>query len=437
MALVPRSKLGSRVTRLLALLAVVAVAWLAGSRAFHLAPWAFASQAARVAATPVADSLYRSDVAQSAAIAAGYRVGMQPPAGTSSLASWQSAVGRIPGLELENPSGLVELNGRIPFVYETSSAQFLSAFRQTYHLDEVVKGAATEYDAMLKLAAWAGTRFDHGTDPVPGGNQVCDPSAVIAAGQSGSRYWCEIAARVMVHAANSLGWQARIITGSRDGYTWEHAVAELWSNQFDKWIAIDTDFNVIYEEAGVPLSAFELSARGEKLDQEHRLTVREIAPVKPSLPRKDLMPYYAYVHVDLRTDWCTRPLRAGSPAGGDQSTWWVARPTLPRILTAKVRVDDPAKFDWHVNAVALYALEARPVAGGAAQITTALSGYSPAFDHFEVSLDDAPWQRIDAAKYEAHFAPGEHTLRARLVTRAGYPGPASHVDLRLVAAPAG
>jgi hypothetical protein len=415
--------------------ALLGMAWLGGCYLFHLAPLAFASQAVRVAATPVVAMLYRSDEREVHAITRAYHVGISPPPGITALASWHEIAGRVPGLELLKGASLVELNDGIPFVYETSSAAFLSKFRQTYRLDDVVKGAVDEYDAMRRLAAWVGTRFDHGTDEVPGGNQVCDPSAVIAAGAAGSKYWCEIAARVMVHAANSLGWQARIITGSRDGYTWEHAVAELWSNQFDKWIAIDTDFNVLYEEAGVPLSAFELSSRGERLRDENRLAVRRIAPSKPSLPPKDLMPYYAYVHVDLRTDWCTRSLRAGSPAGGDHATWWVARPTFPRLLTAKVRVDDQAAFDWHVNNVAVYALEASPRIGDTVRVTAGLAGYSPAFDHFEVSLDASAWQRIVGATYDAQMTSGEHVLRARLITRAGYPGPASRVNLRLAASP--
>jgi len=413
------------------MLGVLGVAWLVASRVFHLQPMAFAQQFLRVVATPVASLLYRSDERKVADITDRYRVGILPPAGASSLSSWQVLAGRVPGLELLNREHIVEVADPAPFVYETSTARFLSDFRHNYRLDEVFRGATDEYDSMLKLAAWVGTRFDHGTDEVPGGNQVCDPSAVVAAGASGKKYWCEIAARVMVHAANSVGWQARIITGSRDGYTWEHAVAELWSNQFDKWIAIDTDFNVIYEEGGVPLSAFELSAKGERLRDEKRLTVRNIAPAKASLPAKDLMPYYEYVHVDLRTDWCTRALRAGSPAGGDLATWWMARPSLPRILTARVRVDDPAKFDWHVNTVALHALDGRRQEDASLQISIALAGYSPAFDHFETSIDGQAWQRVENARYEVRLVPGDHFLQARVVTLAGNPGPASRVDLRL------
>ena len=293
-----------------------------------------------------------------------------------------------------------------------------------------MKGSKDEYDAMLKLGAWVGTRWDHGTDEVPGGTQVCDPSAVVAAGTKGAKFWCEIAARTLAHAADSLGWPSRVITGSRDGHTWEHAVAEIWSNQFDKWFAIDADFNVVYENGGVPLSAFELSTQGERLQREGALQVRHIAPAKASLPLVDLIPFFAYVHVDLRTDWCTRPLPRGSPAGGDRATWWTARRTLPRVLTAKVRVDDAQTFDWRVNEVAIYATAASPSAAGT-QIQIALAAYSPVFERFEVSVDDAAWSAVEDARQTLVFSAGEHRVRARVLTGNGAEGPVSQVAFRL------
>src|ERR1700730_6625402 len=107
---------------------------------------------------------------------------------------------------------------------------------------------------MLKLGAWVGTRWNHGSDPLAGARDACNPAAIVAAGARGAKDWCEIAARTPGHAASSLGWPARVITASRDGYTWEHAIAELWSDDFGKWFAMDTDFNVVYESNGIPLS---------------------------------------------------------------------------------------------------------------------------------------------------------------------------------------
>ncbi|MGH9906455.1 MAG: hypothetical protein ACRD8U_12845, partial [Pyrinomonadaceae bacterium] len=287
--------------------------------------------------------------------------------------------------------------------------------------------------AMLRLGGWLGTRWDHGTDEVPGGSLVCDPSTIVNAGERGARYWCEIAARTTIEAATALGWPARLLTASRDGYTWEHAVAELWSNQFSKWFVMDTDFNVVYESAGVPLSAFELSHQGEQLQNGGRLRVRAIAPAKPSLPFKDLVPFYAYVHVDMRNDWCSRPLKQGSPAGGDLATWWTARPAFSRILTAKRRVDDRAVFDWNVNSVAIHASAARRYDDGQLWLEIGLTGYSPTFEAFEASVDGQPWNRIEGGVHSFSVASGIHTVGARLVTTSGYRGAESEIKFEAIA----
>ena len=120
-------------------------------------------------------------------------------------------------------------------------------------------------------------------DPLPTAHGKHDPLAILKTGQAGAAYWCEIAAHTMTQAATSLGFIARLVTLSRDGYDWSHAVTELWSNEFRKWVLFDTDFNVVYEDDGVPLSAAELV----DLNRDHeqgRVTFNHFAPSKPFLP---------------------------------------------------------------------------------------------------------------------------------------------------------
>ena len=279
--------------------------------------------------------------------------------------------------------------------------------------------------------AWLGTRWDHGTDRVPGGPLVCDPVKVISAGEKGAKFWCEIAARTAVDAATAVGSTSRLLTASSDGYTWEHAVAEFWSNQYEKWFVIDTDFNCVYEYEGVPLSGFELCHRGNELQKSGKLIVREIAPSKKSLPMTDLIPYYRYIHIDMRSDWCSRPLAEGSPAGGDLSTWWTSRPSLHHLLTAKRRVDDAALFNWAVNWVSIYALNAEKASDGRTSVEIGLAGYSPTFEAFEVSFDGDEWHRIEQPNYILNAGAGDHLIRARLLTISGYTGPVSEVSFHV------
>ena len=399
-----------------------------GDLYYSLAPIDYAKQLARVLVTPVLALAYRQDSLQAAKIADSYSVGFKDASVLSVRQSWQAVEGALPGFHLLREGGSERSAGRIPFVYEDTNSAHLRKFRDEYRLDIVIAGEPDEYQAMLRLGGWLGTRWDHGTDEVPGGREVCDPSAVIAAGGQGARFWCEIASRTAVQAANSLGWISRLITLSGDGYTWEHAVAELWSNQFNKWFVLDTDFNVVYEQAGIPLSAFELMNQGESLAKSGRLTVRSIASKKPSLPYRDLLPFSRYIHVDLRSDWCTRRLRPGSPANGDRNSWWTAQPTFHRILTAMPRVDDVALFNWPVNDVQIYLVGAKRVAPEQLQLKVAFSAYSPTFKSFEMSLDQTPWASVQGAGATLQLPLGRHVLRVRCVTAAGWTGPTSDVE---------
>lgn len=408
-------------------LALSSVFVLAAGIYYRLGPFAFLKQAARVAVTPIAALLGSEDVRDAEQAVASYYVGTVDPSGVSPGESWTKIEQRVPGFRLDEKSVLPAPQAGIPFVYQKGSAEYLRKFRETYRLDEVVAGAPDEYEAMLRLGGWLGSQWDHGLDVLPNDSQVCDPVAVIERGRAGAKYWCEVAARTLVHASSALGWEARLITGSSDGYTWEHAVAEIWSNRFDKWFVIDADLNVVYEEGGVPLSAFELHSRGLALRTDGRLKVRRIAPPKPSLPRADVLPLYSYIHIDMRSDWCTRKLSRGSPVGGDRATWWAAHePLRSHLLTAKIRVDDEARFDWRLNNVALYAGEPKVSAEGAA-LTVNLFAYSPQFAGFQVRKDDLEWQDLPGHSMLLPLEPGDHSLsvRARLVS--GATGPESRV----------
>ncbi len=431
----PRLMQVSKVAALLAL-AFGVVLFLAGGY-FSLLPFGVFTQGARVLLTPLYAFVYRADREHVAELVRDYHVGVRPASNGTPASSWQRIEKQIPGFTLTDARDEPPPARDIPFVYEQSDAEYLRTFRETYRLADIVAGAPSEYEAMLRLGAWLGTRWDHGSDSVPGGSKVCEPVEVVADGEKGAKYWCEIAARTTVQAATALGWPARVMTASRDGYTWEHAIAEVWSNQYSKWFVMDTDFNVVYEKEGVPLSAMELSRDGEALQHSGQLTVRPIAAPKPSLPPKDMIPFYKYVHVDLRNDWCTRPLHRASPAGGDLATWWTARPALKHLLTAKTRVDDPDTFDWQLNAVALYALRATYNSGRDLVIEVGLNAYSPVFSHFEVRVDEGEWLSLNTPVYPLTVKSGEHTLAARLQTVAGFPGPVSSVQFRLAPPAAG
>lgn len=217
------------------------------------------------------------------------------------------------------------------------------------------------------------------------------------------------------------------MTASRDGYAREHALAELWSNQHNKWFVVDVDYNIVYERDGVPLSAFEICHQGRRLQRNGELKVRHFAPPKPSLPLKDLVPYYRYVHIDMRSDWNTRPLERGSPAGGDLATWWTARSTLGNILTPKVRVDDRRLFNWKVNRVSMQPVALTRKPQNRLVLEVGLLAYSPFFRAFEVSINEADWREQADTQLSVLVQPAENSIRARVVTENGWRGPVYEV----------
>ena len=403
-----------------------------GCAYYALTPTRFFAQLTEVVTMPVLAALYAADMRDVENIVRQYKVGLATDSCLiDSPQTWRRLETTVPGFQLIDITP-TKISGRENnFVYEKADATYLARFREIYHLDNVIQGAESQYEAMLRLGAWIGTRWDHGSDPLVGSRYACDPTELVAAGERGAKYWCEIAARLTVHAASSLGWPARVITGSCDGYTWEHAVAELWSDDFGKWFVMDTDFNVVYESNGVPLSAFELSQEGPALQSVGKLDIRVIASPKPSLPLIDMIPFYRYIHVDLRNDWCSRPLRRGSPAGGNLATWWTARSDMPPLLTAKLRVNDVDSFNWTLNSVAISAVDARLLDDGRFHLEVALSVESPVFGHFEISLNDANWKPIQGSIVSWILETGKHSIAARMITAAGDAGRVTRVTFRI------
>jgi hypothetical protein len=311
----------------------------------------------------------------------------------------------------------------LPFVFESPDEPHLIALRKSFDLDSVVAGPGGEYDAQLRLAKWIGTRFEHGVDEVPGGRQVCDPVAVIEAGQKGSRFWCEIAARTMMQAATAVGWPARVITASRDAYTWEHAVSELWSNQFDKWYVVDPDFNVVFEADGVPLSTWEMVHQGPALQASNRLVIRRFAPLKQGLEPQDLVQFFAYAHVDERSDWCSRRLPDGSPAGGDLATLWTARPGRGPTLTAIPMAASRQQFEFPLNRV-----KARVIQSSGDGYSVSLSTHSPVYSHFERRIDNGSWLRVNGLSIQLEQAEATGEVAFRVITRRGDLGAAHSIQ---------
>jgi hypothetical protein len=116
--------------------------------------------------------------------------------------------------------------------------------------------ANTEFESILRIKNWVAAQWPH-SDPNP--YPPWDAIVVldwIREGRTGG--FCGQYSQVMLQALASFGIPARYIEiGSITGPA-DHFVIEVWSNDFDKWVVMDADYNVHFERHGIPLGALEL-----------------------------------------------------------------------------------------------------------------------------------------------------------------------------------
>lgn len=394
-------------------------------------------QSARLLANSVLRQIHTEELDQANKLAArfelGYFDGSTNPADTWKAHSKQSKY-----FALGSYNGPIRTNLEVPFVFEKYDAPHIKALRNQFELERLSQAPLSEYQTILKVANWSGRLWDHGVDmPLDGPNNFKAIDVIKAAKSRGNRYWCEVSARTTSQVATALGWPSRVITLSNDGYHWNHAVTEIWSNEFAKWLVVDNDFNVVYESNGVPLSSFELVTEGHLLQALGRLQIRQIAPMKRyfmlrggrmrEMQALQRLIFYNYAHVDMRNDWPSRHLSKGSPAGGDLATYHTSNKLIPPVLSATRRAINKRYFDWPVNLVEIH-LDKVSVDNDLTRVEVDLKAYGPYASHIEIKVDDLKWQKVDPGAFAFKIASGLHELGARLILLNGGIGPVTKIE---------
>jgi transglutaminase-like putative cysteine protease len=136
----------------------------------------------------------------------------------------------------------------------------LVQFRKDYQLDEVVRGSVSDYERLQKLVHWVNGRWQHN-----GNNQPSkpDPLTILQEASQGQSFRCVEYATVIAACARSMGFDARVLGLKRSDVETAatgagHVVAEVWLDQFNKWVMVDAQWDAIPELNGQPLNAVEL-----------------------------------------------------------------------------------------------------------------------------------------------------------------------------------
>ena len=144
----------------------------------------------------------------------------------------------------------------IPFEYEDPNHPRMVALRKKYKLDEVVAGATSEMDKMVRLRDWVAHQWRF---TAPKENYPAWDADEILSRKYG---FCVQYAIVFMQCATALGHQARFVFGNHSGAVdgGGHEVCEWWSNDYGKWVFFDVNqsWHHINPKTGEPYNLLEI-----------------------------------------------------------------------------------------------------------------------------------------------------------------------------------
>jgi hypothetical protein len=172
-------------------------------------------------------------------------------------AAWQAGF-NVRELKADIP---LAVRSGVAFEAAAYSDESLATLRHRHPLERIVAGGRDEWQSQLLLKEWVHKAIPGGSPKVSYNNAL----EVLEHAARGATFWCTHYTITYAECAAALGWQSRKIGVDRkhgpEGMgSSHHGVAEVWSNQFRKWVVIDAQSNLHFEKGGIPLSAWEIRA---------------------------------------------------------------------------------------------------------------------------------------------------------------------------------
>jgi hypothetical protein len=309
---------------------------------------------------------------------------------------------------------------RFQFYYQPWDSELLLRLRKEYRLDEVVGAEQNEFAEMILLRDWLHRRWQYGeTKNVDFNFNALD---ILKRANKGEVFFCSEYATTFVQAAVSLGWTARYL--GIEG----HVVAEIWSNQWKKWIVMDPTYNVHYELAGTPQNALELrhlwfSDKGRSIRAVYGPS--GITNGNSGDPDK-LMKKYVEIYVRMRNDWFSNRLPHWHPLSNSimNGVKWVDGKSRDDVLISQL-TSDPQDLYWELNTVAI-ALQIDKENSG--RIFLRFETITPNFSYFLLKTEGGE-QKWRTSRFTWLLRPGENRLEVVPVNAFGLPGCTSQVSV--------
>lgn len=351
----------------------------------------------------------------------------------------------------------------VAFTHEDFSK--LEHWKAKFELDRVVAGAATEFEKQLRLMRWAYEipikglnpyRWSYDDLPVlerDASGRIVKDTAFREKGRRRTGH-CLDCNLTLVGACLAMGYPARWVNIATMS-TYGHEVAEVWSNDFDKWIFLDAtrDYYIFDPETGIPMSLLEINERlaeiiprpvtwedplkamipDAALAKKARVAYREgqnAFPVKDNTQGPELLLFKGHLSLVLRNDFASRgtpvPWRLSSNWGGPLFYGYFAG-KFPRKREYALHTERPQDFAPPLNRTHLTLTETETP--GILRVDADTE--TPFFRTFLVRIDDGSWAERPASSFAWPLHEGRNTLEVRARNSAGVAGPPSTISVVL------
>lgn len=318
-----------------------------------------------------------------------------------------------------------------PFAHQLADEPRLALLRDRWRLDHVVEGAKTEFEKILRLRRWTRQQWENGWDRGP--LQFVPPWDAMVVLELASRQltlgMCTHYASTFVQCCLAIGLVARVALITA------HCVAEVWSNEFGKWVMMDPGCDVDdgrkgtrhFERHGVPMSCLDLHRAHVNRDYEGVVEVND--PEKFGDTLEQNIALYRQFCIPLRNNFLTSLVPEEPEHGAvaytyDGHLWWASEAMpLPQFSRLSRREGD---YHWSVNQTQIF------LQAGAEPNTlrVQLDTVTPNFDTYLVQCNDGEWEER-GDEFVWALAPGANTLRAKTRNAFGLEGRESWVRVEV------
>lgn len=338
-----------------------------------------------------------------------------------------------------------EQNGEFPLSpYALREDDFhhprLALLRRRERLDDVVAGARTQFETIVRLRAWARRQWEAGADfyyPPWDAVEILDLARL-----HDNRGFCAQYAVVFLQACQSLGIHARYV--DLPG----HFTVAVWSDDYDRWVVMDPTNDVHYERDGLPLRGRDLY-RAYWEDDARGIVEVDSRLNRKAVSRADIGEYRLY-SIGLSANQLTRPVEVrinGETRTLSSSTDYRTYPKIGKdqvVVAAdflswrgkdvggpvpeRPETTDPDDLRESLNQTTL--LPASERVRDRFMKVVLLKNNSPTFKDFLVRSDQSvDWVAAPSPTIKWLLHPGMNSLSARIETEFGWRGQVSGITL--------